>query len=226
MSDKGEKSVNRLLVAVVVVLLAVVVGQSAIMMKTHAAAPMQQEPSAPADQARPAGAGDAYPGSTVVPVMPDGSIGSDMGPWDPFRELRSIRQQMDQMFNDSLNRFRMSPDFESLWGETPFSPNMDVEESDGKYVVRMDIPGADKSNISVNIAGRALTVSGSIDETVEEQGTSRLHRERRSGQFSRTVTLPGPVQADEMKAQYEDGVLVVTVPRSDQDEASLGVEVQ
>lgn len=160
-------------------------------------------------------------------VIPFNGFGFDPDAWDPFQEFRNMRQQMDQMFNDSFGRFQLSPDYYSLWGGTTFSPNIDVEEQNNNYVVRMDIPGADKSNISVKIDDRNLTVSGKIDETVEEQGKNQLRRERRSGEFTRSIQLPGPVKAGEMAAEYEDGVLIVTAPKAtEQYKNSKRIEIK
>jgi HSP20 family protein len=160
------------------------------------------------------------------PIDPFDDFGFDADAWDPFQEFRTMRQQMDQLFNDSFGRFRMSPNFDSLWGASTFSPSMDVEEKNGNYIIRMDIPGADKSNISVSIEDREVTVSGTVDETVEEQGQNQLRKERRSGRFNRSFPLPGPVKADEMEAEYSNGVLVITVPKAEEKGTSRSVEVK
>lgn len=159
-------------------------------------------------------------------VSPFGGLGLDPGIWDPFKEFRSMRQQMDQMFNDSFGRFQQSADFQSMWDGTTFAPSMDVEEKDEVYVVRMDIPGADKSNISVNINDRQLVVSGKVDETIEEQGKNQLRKERRSGEFKRSLTLPGPVKSDEMEAKYEDGVLTVTLPKAEEQRGARSINIK
>ena len=161
------------------------------------------------------------------PLSPSfGGLGYNPGPWDPFQEFRSMRQQMDQMFNDSFGRFRQSPDFEPFWGEAIFAPSMDVEEKKDSYIVRMDIPGVDKSNISIEIADRELRVSGKIEETLDEETKHHLRKERRCGEFRRTLTLPGPVKADEMQARYDKGVLAVTIPKASGQGSSRHIEVK
>lgn len=137
-----------------------------------------------------------------------------------------MRQQMDQIFDDSFGRFRQAPDFQAMWRGTSFSPSMDVEEQDDCYVVRMDIPGPDKSNISVSVDDRELTVSGHIEEALEEQGANHLCKERRSGKFKRMLTLPGPVNADEMKAEYKKGVLTTNLPRGVEEGVVQTITVQ
>jgi HSP20 family protein len=220
-----------MLIVLFTALVLVVVVQAFFLMKLARPA----EPAAPASEAAAESiqmdlqpkAGTGQPPAAKTPKWnpplptfpPLGGFGYNPGLWDPFQEFRSMRQQMDQMFNDAFGRFQQNPDFESLWGATAFSPSMDIEEKNDNYVIRMDIPGADKANISVNINDRELEVSGKVDETVEEQGTNQLRKERRSGEFKRALTLPGPVRADEMEARYEKGVLTITVPKAEEGQS-------
>ena len=85
-------------------------------------------------------------------------------------------------------------------------------------MVQMNIPGADESNISVTLDDRLLTISGrTSSETKEGEDTDRFLRvERQSGQFQRSLTLPGPVDAERMNAAYKGGVLTVTIPKAEQ----------
>ncbi len=226
---------NKLITALAGVLIAVVAVQGVVMAKrsrmqgsTRAAGndgPGRMSLRAPADGAPSAsGPSDHLFPQYQVPPLSRPDPGAEA--WDPFSEFRRMRQQMDQMFNESFGRFKRAPDFETRWGGTAFSPSMDLEEKEGRYVVRMDIPGADKADIVVNISDRVLEVSGKVDEATEEEGQLQLRKERRSGRFSRRITLPGPVKAGEMEAEYTNGVLVVCVPRADQDNESRSIEVK
>jgi len=138
-----------------------------------------------------------------------------MDQWDPFSEMQMMQERMSRLFDDALGRFRLSPGFQAPRDQLMFSPQIDLQEKDTNYVVRMDIPGADKSDISVRIEGRLLSVSGKTSEITEESsnGTS-IRKERRSGQFQRVITLPGPVASEKMEAKYENGVLSITVPKA------------
>ena len=187
---------------------------------------MDLQPKAGAGQGPPPAANTPQWNPPLSTFPSFGGLGLDPGIGDPFQEFRSMRQQMDQMFNGSFGRFRQTPDFEDLWGGTSFAPSMDVEEKGGNYVVRMDIPGADKSNISVNLDDRQLVVSGKVDEMIEKQGKNQLRKERRSGEFKRALTLPGPVKADKMEAKYENGVLTITVPKGEAQGRSRKIEIK
>lgn len=232
----GKDANNKLIAALVSLLVIVVVVQSFVMVKLYQSSEVPEAKSVSETfqmNLQPkAGTGQASAGSGTtgwnqpLPAWPYGGRGLDPGIWDPFNEFRTMRQQMDQIFNDSFGRFRQSPDFQSMWGGTTFSPSMDMEEKDDNYVIRMDIPGADKSNISVNIDDRQLVVSGKVDETIERQGRNQLRKERRSGEFKRALTLPGPVKADEMEAKYEKGVLTITVPKVEEGPQAYDIKVK
>jgi len=222
---------SKLIVALVGLLVVVVAVQSAVMVKLYQRSEaLEPKPAGEPDQMNlqpKTGSRQATPKcNPAVPTLPFGSVGYNHGLWDPFQEFRSMRQQMDHMFNDSFGRFRQDPDFQSMWGDITFSPSMDLEEKDGNYVVQIDIPGADKSNISVNIEDRMLEISGKIDETVEEQGKNQLRKERRTGEFKRSLTLPGSVKADEMEAKYENGVLTITVPKAAAQSGTLNIKIK
>lgn len=143
------------------------------------------------------------------------SWAQDWDAWDPFSEMERMREQMDRMFQATFNRLRLSA--KNVLSESfTFSPQMDLSEEGDEYVVRFDLPGLDKSKVSVKLEDRLLTVLGSTTESREQKQAGRVIRmERRSGRFSRSITLPGPVRAEGMKAEYENGVLTVRVPKAE-----------
>lgn len=139
----------------------------------------------------------------------------DVDDWNPFAEMQMMQERMSRMFDDAFGRLRMSPNFPSLDEHWMFAPQIDLDEEGTNYIIRMDIPGAEKSDISVHIEGQTLTVSGKTAETREEtDGGTVIRRERRSGNFRRVITLPGPAKSEQMRATYENGVLTITVPKS------------
>lgn len=171
--------------------------------------------SASAQTPTPAPSQQSAGSTTFDPFAMLDSWDQDWDAWDPFREMERIREQMDRMFQSSLNRFRLSAK-DVLSEAFAFSPEMDLSEEGDEYVVRFDLPGLDKSKVSVKLEDRLLTVQGSTTESREEKRAGRVIRmERRSGQFSRSITLPGPVRAEGMKAEYENGVLTVRVPKAE-----------
>ena len=150
----------------------------------------------------------------------------DTDNWDPFEEFKHIRERMDSLFDDSFGRLSLTPGALKR-GIRTFSPSLDLQDKGDHYVARMDIPGTDRSNLSVTVKDRVLTVSGQINEAFEkEDGDHVLRKERHSGKFQRSVTLPGAVMADAMTANYESGVLTITIPKAKEDTQSKTVEIQ
>lgn len=117
---------------------------------------------------------------------------------DPLALMRDAWSMFDRM-HSLLNEFNVE------W------PAIDMSEDDKELTLRMDVPGIDVENLDVEVSGNVLTVRGSRDEEREDR---RLHRrERVSGRFVRSVTLPSYVDPAALIARYDKGVLTITVPR-------------
>ncbi|MBN2143446.1 MAG: Hsp20/alpha crystallin family protein [Candidatus Aureabacteria bacterium] len=138
-----------------------------------------------------------------------------MEAWNPFEEMQRMREAMDHMFQNSLGRFKSSPNYKGLLQDDFFSPDMDLKEKEDQYIVRLDIPGMDKSDINITLSDRVLSVSGRRDIQHQEKDSNQmLRQERYQGQFKRSLTLPGPVDEGKMKAQYQNGVLTIIIPKA------------
>jgi HSP20 family protein len=147
--------------------------------------------------------------------------------WNPMDEFRRMRREMDSLFDDSFGRMSLAPGAKSGVHAFAFSPNLDLQEKDGRYIARMDIPGADKNDLSVKLEDRVLTVSGQINESTEtKDGNQVLRKERRSGSFKRSITLPGAVVADQLDARYENGVLTITIPKAKEETARKSIQIK
>jgi HSP20 family protein len=172
-----------------------------------------------------------HPGTPIArsaqppPILPgaDDDWNLPFSPGSPWDQLGHLHQQMDQLFNDTLSQF---PDSAELVA-TVSSPNLDVREEKDHYTVRADMPGADKGSIKVNVDGRVLSITGersAVNETKENDKVVRT--ERSMAQFVRSIELPGPVKADAVDAKYDNGVLTVTLPKSDAAASGTQVQVQ
>jgi HSP20 family protein len=128
------------------------------------------------------------------------------GRWDPFSEFEDLYQRMGQLMDGA---------FDGLW--QPFSrgqaPAADLTETGDAYVAEVELPGVSKDDISIELAGRELRVAG--DYGREAADGRALRRARRSGHFEYQVTLPGQADADKITASLADGVLTVTVPKTE-----------
>ena len=140
--------------------------------------------------------------------------------------LLSLRDEIDRLFDDlSLSAMR-TPfrnrlfDFEPFRRfETAFSgavPTAEVAEKDSEYVITLELPGIDQKNVDIDINGNLLTVKGEKREEKEEEKDKHYHlSERRYGSFSRSFTLPDTVAHDRITATMKDGVLTLTLPKTE-----------
>jgi HSP20 family protein len=97
-------------------------------------------------------------------------------------------------------------------------PSVDLSETENAVEVRMDVPGVKAKDIDIQVNGNLLTVTASRDEEKEEKGRT-YHRVERYARYSRTITLPAPVVESEVAAEYHDGVLSITLPKTDESKA-------
>ncbi len=140
----------------------------------------------------------------------------DAQSWDPYQEIERMQREMDQMFNEAFGRFNRSPDFRHLYKDRAVTPDIDLSDEGDKYIAMVNLPGTQESDLSVKLENQVLTISGRLN--YEEQNTdsygNTVFRERRSGTFNRSVTLPEPVKESGMQTELVDGVLKITIPKA------------
>ena len=131
--------------------------------------------------------------------------------WEP-RGLSSLRREMDRVFEDFEDVFGRGL---LTRGEHGIEPAIEVSDTKDAVVVKAQLPGIKKENIQIDVSDNALTLKGESkeEETKEEKNYHR--REFRYGAFSRTIPLPVAVQSEKAKAQLKDGVLEITLPKSE-----------
>src|SRR5215469_17412175 len=129
--------------------------------------------------------------------------------WDPFRDTWSLRDAMDRLFQENFVR----PTSALLSGGRTFMP-IDVMENDSSYVMRATLPGIQPDDVQITITGDTLNIRGESRTEDEQKGQNWLVRERRGSSFYRSITLPSPVNSDQAQAQYENGVLTLTLPKA------------
>lgn len=126
---------------------------------------------------------------------------------DRKNPLAQFRSEIGDLFSRFWNSDQNS------WFADTFAPAVDLVEEDNKFLLKMDVPGTEAKEIHVQVQGNTVTVSGKRNEEKEEKGQTFHRMERRSGGFSRTVTLPADVREDEAAAEYNQGVLTLTLPK-------------
>lgn len=102
------------------------------------------------------------------------------------------------------------------WGLTRFTPSLNVSETEGGYEVSAELPGLKPEEVNVELKEGSLWISGEKKEETEEKGKTFHRIERHHGQFRRVVQLPGAVEEEKVEAKFENGVLTVNVPKSEE----------
>lgn len=121
--------------------------------------------------------------------------------WPTFNRLANLQDELDRMFESPL---------------TGWAPALDVHENADNFIIRAELPGLKREDIGVSLQDGALVISGERRSEKVEQGVEIHRQERFYGKFQRALTLPAPVAADKVKAQYRDGVLTVTLPKTEE----------
>ncbi len=133
--------------------------------------------------------------------------------WDPFVELEEVSKQLNRIFGKSPAR--TEPERELL-AMADWAPDVDITETDTAYLIKGEIPGVNKEDVKVNIENGMLTMSGERKQEKEEKG-KKFHRiERSYGSFMRSFRLPDNIDESAVKAEFKDGMLNVTLPKSAQ----------
>ncbi len=125
--------------------------------------------------------------------------------WNPFREMAAMQSALDRMFEDSWRGAGFT-----FTGSLP----LDVYETDEAYTVIAAVPGLDADQFNIKLHNDTLTISAELPKPEVAEGTRVLIQERPFGNLSRSVTLPQPVNHNAVEANYQNGVLTLTMPKS------------
>jgi HSP20 family protein len=127
--------------------------------------------------------------------------------WDPLREIISLREDMDRLFNTFFGK-HMTEEIEGIW-----IPVIDIEEDNENFIVKAELPGLKREDVKISVRGNLLTISGERKQEEETKNKTYHRVERSYGKFSRTISLPSEVDMNKIKAVYKDGVLIITLPK-------------
>jgi HSP20 family protein len=135
----------------------------------------------------------------------------EISPWRPF-EFERMKSEMDHMWDAFFDeRSRRKPEDRGEW-----LPSLDVSETKNEIVVKAEIPGSDPKDMDISLADGVLTIKGEKRREKEEKDENYHLIERSYGSFVRTVRLPTEVKSDKIGATYRNGLLTVTLPKSEE----------
>jgi HSP20 family protein len=134
--------------------------------------------------------------------------------WDPFREVVSLQSRLNSLFqNYGQNDYGRGPNAEEALAAAAFAPPVDIYEDDQKLVLKLEVPGVKQEDLDIQVEGRTLTVRGERKFSNEEKKENFHRVEHRYGTFERSFTLPSTVDAENVKATYDAGVLQLELPK-------------
>ena len=131
--------------------------------------------------------------------------------WPTFGRLSDLHDEIDRLFDSPLTELTRTSQLLSGW-----TPALDVYEEKDSFVVKAELPGMRKEDIEVSFHDGSLSISGERKSESKHEDAEIYRAERYFGRFQRSVSLPAAVAADKIKAAYKDGVLTVTLPKTEE----------
>jgi HSP20 family protein len=135
----------------------------------------------------------------------------ELSVWSGLGRLSSLRDEIDRLFDAPFAELARSSNLLSGW-----TPALDMHEDKDNVIVKAELPGMKKEEIEISLHDGTLSISGERKSEDKFEDAEVYRAERFVGRFQRTVNLPSAVNADKVKAQYKDGVLTVTLPKTEE----------
>jgi HSP20 family protein len=135
----------------------------------------------------------------------------NMVKWDPFRELEDVSTRLNRVFGRPLIR---SESGKEMLAVADWEPSVDISETDTAYLIKGEIPGVKREDVKVTIENGMLTIQGERKQEKEETGKKFSRVECSYGSFMRSFQVPDDADEDSVKAEFKDGMLNITLPKS------------
>jgi len=143
--------------------------------------------------------------------------------WNPLQDLMVLQDRMNRLFEDATQRrTHKERDSEDSFERADWTPAADIYETDGSYLIALDLPGIDREALEIDVDDNRLVVKGT--RAIAEPKQHRTERPR--GKFLRTFSVPGSVDQAKIGAEYKDGVLQIRLPkRSEQKPKKIDIKI-
>ena len=135
--------------------------------------------------------------------------------WDPFKDVETLQNRINRMFEDSFGRTR---DPQNTMDLCAWRPPVDIYETDNGMVIAAELPGVGRENMSVELKDNILTLKGERPANPNIKGRRYYRQERCYGTFQRSFTLQQVIQPNLIKATFKDGMLEIEIPRPEDDQ--------
>ena len=135
--------------------------------------------------------------------------------WDPFRDLNLLQDRMNRLFDDAGRGWRA----DEPAATTTWSPAVDIFETEGEIIVKAELPGMERKEITLHLENNVLSLRGERKFEKETKDENYHRIERSYGAFSRSFSIPATVDDENIRAEYKDGVLNIVLPKKEQARA-------
>jgi HSP20 family protein len=135
-------------------------------------------------------------------------------PYSPFREIETMQRQMNRLFDNLVG-------FTEDGYNTSFIPAAEIEETEQALHLKLEVPGLEAKDLNVEVTADAVSISGErkSENRTEEQGM--VLSEFRYGKFQRVIPLPTRIQNNNVQAEYKDGILHLTLPKTEEEKNKI-----
>ena len=145
---------------------------------------------------------------------------SNLSRWEPLYGMMTLREAMDQLFDDAFTR-----PFDR--GGVSEIPAIDMYQTDDEMVIKATIPGYESEDVEISVKGDMLLIRGETKQEDEQKNTTYHLREQRYGSFERTVRLPTAVKPEHANAEFEKGILTISLPLAEEEKSkSISIKVK
>jgi HSP20 family protein len=134
--------------------------------------------------------------------------------WDPFSELVTLQDRMNQLFNQNVFGFGDRP--EQQLGFSNFVPPVEIYEDEHHITLQAEVPGVDEKDINLHVENNVLTMSGERKLETEKKRENFHRLERHYGRFTRSFTLPPTADTQNINAEFENGLLRITIAKREE----------
>ena len=134
--------------------------------------------------------------------------------WDPFRNVAALQDRINRIFDESFSR---TTDLDDDISMSAWKPLVDIYETDESIILKAELPGIKKDDVSVEVKDNVITLKGVRTEEKEIKEKNYYRKERAFGTFSRAFNLQHRIQPDKIKARFKDGVLKIEIPKPEEE---------
>ena len=134
--------------------------------------------------------------------------------WDPFRNVAALQDRINRIFDESFSR---TADLDDDISMSAWKPLVDIYETDESIILKAELPGIKKDDVSVEVKDNVLTLKGVRTEEKEIKEKNYYRKERAFGTFSRAFNLQHRIQPDKIKARFKDGILKIEIPKPEEE---------